>query len=69
MWRLVDALGQVQTCELVDDTAVGAGWDARILLDGEPYFSRRCPTLEVAQYYAEAMKQENLRGGWLEPNE
>ena len=67
VWRLVDPTGQVQSCELFDDTNVGAGWDVMVLLDGEPWFSRRCPDRERATYYADAMRQDNVRTGWREP--
>jgi hypothetical protein len=33
-WRLVDDGGHVQSCELHDDSRVGAGWDVMVLLDG-----------------------------------
>jgi hypothetical protein len=67
VWRLVDNGGHIQSCELHDDTKVGAGWDVLVILDGEPWFPRRCPDAERARYYAEAMRQDNLRGGgWHE---
>jgi hypothetical protein len=28
-----------------------------VLFDGDPQFSRRCPSREVIEYYANAMKQ------------
>jgi hypothetical protein len=68
VWRLVDPAGHVQTCELRDDTKVGAGWDVLIVIDGEPYFSRRCPDVETARLLANAMKQDNVHGGWREEN-
>jgi hypothetical protein len=66
VWRLVDDRGRVQSCELCDESRVGAGWDVLVLFDEEPYFSRRCPDADSARLYASAMKQDNLRGGWRE---
>jgi hypothetical protein len=43
VWCLVDNGGHVQSCELQDDSRVGAGWDVLVLLDGEPSFSGAVP--------------------------
>jgi hypothetical protein len=40
-----------------------------VLMDGEPWFSRRCPDAASARSYADAMRQDNLRGGWRAANE
>jgi hypothetical protein len=50
VWRLVDDRGCVQSCELHDDSRVGAGWDVLVLFDGEPTFSRRCPDAGRARF-------------------
>jgi hypothetical protein len=55
-----------QTCELRDDSKVGAGWDVMVLEDGEPLFSRRCVDEKGARYVAESFKQDLLRTGWAE---
>lgn len=40
VWRLRCG-DRIQTCELRDDSRVGAGRDVQLLEDGEPLFSRR----------------------------
>ena len=43
VWRLRDpSSGQVQSCELRDDSSAGGGWDVTMPQDDEPLFSRRC---------------------------
>jgi len=67
VWRLRDNDGRVQTCELRDNTRMGAGWDVFVLMNGEPLFSRLCGDERLARSYAQAMKQDNMRGGeWVE---
>jgi hypothetical protein len=67
VWRLRDPVtGRVQTCELRDDTTVGAGWDVLILEGDEPLFSRRCVDERGARYVAQSFKQDILRTGWSE---
>jgi hypothetical protein len=66
VWRLRDERGHVQSCELRDDSPVGAGWEVLLLMDGEPQFSRRCADEVGARNLANAWKQDNLRGGWRE---
>src|SRR5262245_49922285 len=64
VWRLVEtATGRVQSCELRNDTKAGAGWGVMIRINGEPLFSRRCGDEQIARYYAQAMKQDNMHGG------
>jgi hypothetical protein len=63
VWRLTHADGRMQTCELRDNSRVGAGWDVMMLEDGEPLFSRRCVDEPEARYVAHAFKQDTLRGG------
>jgi hypothetical protein len=48
---------------------LSAEWDVLVLLDGEPWFSRRWPDAARARYYAEAMRQDNVRGGWRETHD
>jgi hypothetical protein len=64
VWRLVDDGGHVQSCELHDDSRVGAGWDVMVLLDEEPSFSRRRPDAASARFYASAIEQDAARCGW-----
>jgi len=65
VWRLTHA-GRVQSCELRDNSAVGAGWDVMLLESGEPLFSRRCADERLARYAATAARQDLLRTGWTE---
>jgi hypothetical protein len=69
LWRLHDHTGQTQTCELRNQSDVGAGWDVLISLNGEPSFSRRCVDEQVARFVAEAIRQDNTRGGWVAAGE
>jgi hypothetical protein len=64
VWRLRDAKGDVQSCEVRDNSQVGAGWDVMMFENGEPLFSRRCVDEREARYVAQAFKQDTLRGGW-----
>jgi hypothetical protein len=66
VWRLIHRDGRAQSCELRDNSGVGAGWDVMFLEDGEPLFSRRCPDVAVARYVAESAKRDLLRTGWVE---
>ena len=69
VWRLRDATGRVQTCELRDNSRVGAGWDLMLLEAGEPLFSRRCEDELLARRVAEGAKKDLLRTGWTEERE
>jgi hypothetical protein len=66
VWRLKHADGRVQSCELRDAAAAGAGWDVMMLEDGEPLFSRRCADERGARFVAESFKKDLLRTGWTE---
>jgi hypothetical protein len=63
VWRLKNVAGRIQSCELRDNSAVGAGWDVMLLEDGEPLFSRRCADETLARYAATAMEQDLRRTG------
>jgi hypothetical protein len=65
IWRLHDHTGQVPACELRDQSSVGARWDLLISVSGEPSFSRRCGDEYRARFVAEAIRQDNVRGGWV----
>lgn len=64
IWRLRYEDGRVQTCEIRDDSALGAGFDVLISLNDEPQFSRRCVDRAEADYVARALRQDAERGGW-----
>jgi hypothetical protein len=66
VWRLRNAAGRVQSCELRDNTQAGAGWDLMLLENGEPVFSRRCADEGLARFVAASTKQDLLRTGWAE---
>jgi hypothetical protein len=66
VWRLRHPDGgRTQTCEIRDDSAMGAGFDVMVLEDGEPLLCRRCLTLEHAWYVARALEQDTRRSGWV----
>jgi hypothetical protein len=58
--------GRVQSCELRDDSNVGAGRDVLMLEADEPLFSRRCVDERGARYMAHTFKQDTLRAAWVE---
>jgi hypothetical protein len=64
VWR--DGSGRVQSCELRNNAAAGAGWDVMLLENGEPLFSRQCANEAIARYVAEAAEKDLLRTGWAE---
>lgn len=66
VWRLHHADGRAQSCELRDNSRVGAGWDVMLLEAGEPLFSRRCEDEAFARRVADGDKQDLLRTGWAE---
>jgi hypothetical protein len=68
VWR-VTLNGRVISCELRDETKIGAGWDVCIRQDGELLFSRRCPDEAFARFVANAMKQDQLYAGWMAVHE
>src|SRR5262245_17907408 len=67
VWRLRHCDGRTQSCELRDDSKAGAGWDVMQFENGEPLFSRRCGSEQIARCVSEAAKKDLLRTGWLEP--
>jgi hypothetical protein len=48
--------GRIQTCELRDDSKVGAGWDVLVLEGRELIFSRRCADEKGARFVAARSK-------------
>jgi hypothetical protein len=65
LWRLTRG-GQVATCELLDDSREGAGWEVRVRHDGELLIGRRCLNEAEARYYGETFRQDYARSGWRE---
>jgi hypothetical protein len=64
-WRLKkDA--RTMACEVRRDERAGGAWVVILSLDGEWQFGCRCPTRSRAQFAAETLKQDHLRGGWAE---
>jgi hypothetical protein len=66
VWRLHHADGRVQSCELRDNSRVGAGWDVMLLEHGDPLFSRGCVDEAFARRVADGAKKDLLRTGWAE---
>ena len=66
VWRLCHADGRVQSCELRDNSASGAGWDVMLLEGREPLFSRRCADESLARFVADSAKKDLLRTGWTD---
>ena len=66
VWRLAHLGGRVQSCELRDNSRVGAGWDVMWFQNGEPLFSRRCVDEAFARRVAEGARKDLLRTGWAE---
>jgi hypothetical protein len=66
VWRLRNAKGRVQRCELRDDTQVGAGWTVMLLEADELLFSRHCADEGLARYVATSTKRDLLRTGWAD---
>jgi hypothetical protein len=65
-WRLRHADGRVQSCELRNHSEAGAGWEVQVFGGGELLFGRPCSDERLARFAAEAMKQDQLRDGWIE---
>ena len=62
-WRLVRG-AQVATCELRNDSAVGAGWEVLLRHDDEIIVGRRCRDKAEARYVANAFRQDYEHSGW-----
>ena len=58
--------GRTQSCELRDDSMAGAGWNVMQLENGDPLFSRRCASEQIARYVPETARKDVLRTGWAE---
>src|SRR4051812_18583092 len=63
VWRL-EKDGALLTCELLDDSHVGAGWEVALRKDGELIVGRRCRTRAAADDVAQVFRQDHRRTGW-----
>src|SRR5262245_32589980 len=60
VWRMTRD-GRVLSCELRDDSSVGAGIDVAIRENDELSFSRRCADEAGARYVAEGLRKDHIR--------
>lgn len=65
VWRLTQG-ERVATCELRDDSAVGAGWEVVIRRNDEIIAARRYLGESQARHGAETFKQGFARNGWTD---
>lgn len=63
-WRMISQDGALLTCELFDDSHVGAGWEVALRKGGELILGRRCATRAIADDVADTFRQDHLRTGW-----
>jgi hypothetical protein len=68
LWRLGHE-GRIASCELRDDTQIGAGFEVIVRHDGEIMIGRRCIDEGEARYYANAFRQDYARSGWNDTGE
>lgn len=60
-------VGELMTCELLDDSSAGAGWETILRIDGgELILGHRSGTPAAARHAAEVFRQDHLRQGWAE---
>jgi hypothetical protein len=70
LWRLAKvresdlAVVSIASCELRDDSNVGAGWEVLVRHDDEIIVGRRCESEAMARYYANVFRQDYARSGW-----
>jgi hypothetical protein len=69
LWRLTSkdpdsGSFRVVSCELRDDSNVGAGFEILVRQDDEIILGRRGVNEAEARYYANAFKQDYARSGW-----
>jgi len=62
-WRL-EKDGETVSCELLDDSGVGAGWEVVIRKNDELIVGHRCGTRTAADDAATIFKQDHQRTGW-----
>ena len=65
LWRLTHG-DRVASCELRDDSRVGAGWEVLVRHDDEIIVGRRCESEAMARFYAETFRQDYARAGRTE---
>jgi hypothetical protein len=53
----------VITCELRDDSRVGASWDVQILENGGLVFGQRCPVESGTRFVAASYRRDFSRAG------
>jgi hypothetical protein len=63
LWRLVNR-EHVLACELLDDSAIGAGFEIRLRKDDEIILGRRRDTQALAEYVAKAFEEDARRTGY-----
>ena len=68
LWRLWQG-EKIASCELRDDTAIGAGFEILIRHNDEIMIGRRCIGEAEARCYANAFRQDYARSGWAAPSE
>ena len=65
LWRLKQD-GVILRCELLDDSAINAGFEVVLRRNEELFLGRRCGTRAAAEYAAQVIKQDQIRTGWQE---
>jgi hypothetical protein len=65
IWRLRKR-DRVITCELLNDTRAGRGWEVQLLENGKVLFSKRCAREGDARCYAAYFRQDHVRTGFGE---
>jgi hypothetical protein len=57
--------GSNASCELRHDSPTGAAWELAIRIDDEITGARRYNSERIARYYADALRSDYMRDGWL----
>lgn len=65
IWRLAKD-GEILSCELLDDSHVGAGWEVVLRKNDEVIVGHRCTTRTAADQAAHIFAQDYRRTGWTE---
>lgn len=63
VWRM-ERHGEILSCELLDDSHVGAGWEVVLRKNDELIVGRRCLSRAFADDVAESFAEDHLRTGW-----
>jgi len=64
LWR-VHKDGDVASCSLREASA-GAGWELVLRIDSEITGTRRYDSERIARHYADALRKDYLRDGWID---